>query len=148
MKSPFVTLLLSAAVVFFVGCGGDDEGNPTSGNESETSTYDENLTGTWIGGTLAEDGTFTPGSGMSADTVVISEQSFTDGFTEIPQTDACELDANNGKIGMICSGGTEYFFDYLVEGDILYLEEHLFGQGTSLDGEVDKSTAATYKKAS
>ncbi len=144
MKSPFTILFFSAMMVFFVGCGEDDEANPTSGNDG--TSYDEDLTGTWVGGTLAEDGTFTPESGMFADTLRIDEQSFTDGFVELPQTDGCKLDANGGKIGVKCSSGSEYIYDYLVEGDILYLEEHLMGGETSPDGEVDKSTAETYKK--
>lgn len=140
MKKLLSVLSIFVFVLSLPGCNEEDSGtNPVS-----DSGIDNALVGTWVSGTMSG-GTFVPAS-VNADTVVVTATSFSDGFWEIPQSSSCEVIAQNGKIGQSCSGmSAEYFYDYLIEGSVLYLESNFMSEGTA-DGQVVKAESIVFQK--
>ncbi len=115
----------------------EDSGtNPTS-----NAGGDDALIGTWVSGSMNGD-TFVS-DGANADTIVVTAEAFLDGFSDIPQTASCELVIENGKIGQSCNGNPTFIYDYLIEGNILYLESNWL---ETPDGQVVKADCSVYQK--
>lgn len=143
MRNTFISFLSISALVFAIGCGEDDDNNNPSAAES--TSFDENLIGTWVEGTM-EDGVFTEEAPMLQDTFEISKSSFGAGPYSIPsqfEDSSCKPITNDGKIGVSCPNEeTYYVYDYMIEDGYLYFEI----PQEECDGAVDKAIAEVYKK--